>query len=100
MRYNIIMTMKTKKHHDFHHDAPDELIAGLLRKFAASHLDDTVIVAVCGPGGSGKSTFCRKLQKRLPHSSLMKLDDYNTPRHVRAGTGLLGSHPEAVKLDY
>lgn len=58
-----------------------------------------IIIAVGGPGGTGKSTFCKLLQKELPDSSILNLDDYKIPRRERQQKGLFGAHPDANRID-
>jgi uridine kinase len=58
-----------------------------------------VLIAVGGPGGSGKSAFCSTLQNKLPESSILSLDDYRIPRRLRQGRILYGSHPDANRFD-
>lgn len=93
------MSKPLKVHYNIAHDQPVELIVSLVRDFAREHRGDTVVAAVCGQGGTGKSTLCRALGERLPGCRVLRLDDYNRPRTEREARGLLGSHPEAVKLE-
>lgn len=93
------MSLLPKVHHDLAHERPVDVIAAVLGDFHQSHPDDTVVAAVCGPGGSGKSTLCKALAALLPDCRVLRLDDYNRPREERRESGLLGSHPEGVKLD-
>ncbi len=63
---------------------------------------DNIVVAIGGPGGSGKSTFAAKLQKRLQQTcstATMRLDNYRISRTERANSNLLGSHPQANKIE-
>ena len=53
------------------------------------------MLAVGGPGGSGKSTFALKLAKKLGNAVVLTLDDYKTPRAERAAKNIFGAHPEA-----
>jgi len=57
------------------------------------------LVAVGGPGGTGKSTFCHLLARGLPGAAVLPLDDYRLPRAERRATGLLGSHPAGNRMD-
>ena len=56
---------------------------------------DPILVAVGGPGGSGKSTFCASLQAKLADAAVLALDNYRTPRAERKERGIFGPHPEA-----
>ena len=58
-----------------------------------------VAIAIGGPGGIGKSSFCKKLAKNLPDSNILRLDDYKTAREVRKGQNLFGAHPDANMMD-
>jgi len=58
-----------------------------------------VLIAIGGPGGSGKSTFSSALKDKLPDSSILSLDDYRIPRKLRKGCILYGSHPDANRID-
>ncbi len=73
------------------------LIARLLRE-AFSESSQNVIVAVGGPGGTGKSTFSRELAGLLGDAAILSLDDYKTSRAERRERGILGSHPEANRI--
>ncbi|MDZ8118127.1 dihydrodipicolinate synthase family protein [Pontiella agarivorans] len=79
------------------HHAAEKIVAELLmREFAQ---DDSVLVAIGGPGGTGKSTFARVLADGLPDAVILRLDDYKTSRVLRAEKQVFGPHPEANKLD-
>lgn len=58
-----------------------------------------ILVAVGGPGGTGKSSFCSALQNQLPDSSILSLDDYRIPRKLRQDRTIYGSHPDANRID-
>lgn len=72
------------------------LAAALLKKFAERK--HPVLIAVGGPGGTGKSTFATRLAGELPGASVLKLDDYKTSRAARAVKKLQGPHPEANEM--
>lgn len=77
--------------------APEKIIADLLQR---SFIDEkNILVAVGGPGGTGKSTFCEKLAELLPDSNVLHLDDYKTPRETRRGLNIFGAHPDANMMD-
>lgn len=63
-----------------------------------TRLERTVLVGVGGPGGSGKSSFARELDRRLADSRVLPLDDYRKPRDERP-PGIYGSHPEGNRID-
>jgi len=76
----------------------DEVIASfLMRHFETSARP--VIIAIGGPGGSGKTTFADKLRNRLPSCGVIHLDNYKTSRSERQMRGLAGPHPEANRMD-
>jgi uridine kinase len=58
-----------------------------------------VLIAIGGPGGTGKTTFARKLARRLGDAGVLRLDDYKTARAVRREAGIFGPHPEANKME-
>ena len=57
-----------------------------------------VLIAVGGPGGTGKSTLSRNLAQELDDAVVLGLDDYKTAREVRQNGNVYGPHPEANKL--
>lgn len=80
-----------------HAIAPEKIIAELLlEKFVDCK---NVLIAIGGPGGIGKSSFCKKLAELLADSNILRLDDYKTPREVRRGQNLFGAHPDANMMD-
>lgn len=88
-----------KKHINSYREDALEFVTARIKEYAVDRKDQTVIIAVAGPGASGKSTFSHNLRDKLEKCSLINLDDYRTSRQIRVETGLAGSHPEAVKLD-
>ncbi|MCA9423615.1 MAG: hypothetical protein KC994_01005 [Candidatus Omnitrophica bacterium] len=64
-----------------------------------NHLSAPIVVAVGGPGGTGKSFFSRNLAGLLSDSAVLTLDDYKEARAVRAEKGVYGPHPSANKMD-
>jgi 4-hydroxy-tetrahydrodipicolinate synthase len=89
-----------KTHLDYRRErrGPEEIVA-LLLKHHFEGSDGPVLIAVGGPGGTGKSTFCRALQNRLEDASILTLDDYKTDRVLRENRMLFGAHPEANRID-
>lgn len=77
---------------------PDRVLAAYLR--TAFDGDAPTLVAVGGPGGTGKSTFARRLATALGQDNavILTLDDYKTARSVRACKNLFGPHPEANEM--
>lgn len=69
----------------------------LLRE-AGETLARPVLVGICGPGGSGKSSFAAKLARHLGDARIVPLDDYRKPRAERP-RGIYGSHPEGNRID-
>jgi uridine kinase len=60
---------------------------------------DPCLIAVGGAGGTGKSTFSKKLSAVLKEASVLRLDDYKTCRYFRKDRGIFGAHPEANEMD-
>lgn len=76
----------------------DRLVAQILLSLYADK-GSPVIIAVGGPGGTGKSTFCEKLARVLPDADVLPLDDYKFSRRHRRQRNLYGAHPKANRFD-
>jgi 4-hydroxy-tetrahydrodipicolinate synthase len=76
----------------------EDIIKDLLEQLFSSSEKKNYLIAVGGPGGTGKSTFCRRLKKILPNSEILKLDDYKTNREIRSRQNIFGPHPDANKI--
>jgi uridine kinase len=76
----------------------ERVIADMLQNVFADS-KRPVIIAVGGPGGTGKSSFCEKLSQNLNDSAVLGLDNYRTPRSERSEKGIYGSNPEANHID-
>ncbi|MCK5579995.1 MAG: hypothetical protein KAJ18_01835, partial [Candidatus Omnitrophica bacterium] len=61
--------------------------------------ESPVLIAVGGPGGTGKSSFSRQLAGCLPEASVLRLDDYKTSRSLRKEDGIFGAHPQANDME-
>lgn len=53
------------------------------------------LIAIGGAGGSGKSSFAKKVRDHIPNSSILELDHYKTPREDRYPYNLYGADPKA-----
>jgi len=87
---------KTKTHvrtKTGHRKPVENILTALLIQLFES--EGPVLVAVGGPGGTGKSTFTKALAALLPDSAIFTLDDYKTPRSTRQNRKIFGAHPEA-----
>lgn len=73
-------------------------IAGILTD-ALNPIERPVRVAVGGPGGTGKSSFCRRLASHFSSVAILTLDDYKTPRAQRQSRQIYGAHPEANDIE-
>jgi len=78
--------------------APEQVVAELLEAMFPGR-NTPVLVAVGGPGGTGKSTFSTALAEQLSAGSVLRLDDYKTSRAFRAERHIFGPHPDANKLE-
>lgn len=90
-------THKTKTHvqsKTAHRKPAEAILAELLQKIFKNQ-STPILIAIGGPGGTGKSTFTEKLASRLPNAAIFTLDDYKTPRAVRRDRRIFGAHPEA-----
>lgn len=78
--------------------APQLVAAILEARFQGR--DGPVLIAIGGPGGTGKSTFARALAEHLHGDvAILTLDDYKTPRRERRQSGIFGAHPDANRMD-
>lgn len=57
-----------------------------------------IIIAIGGPGGSGKTVFAQKLQRRLGNCGIIHLDGYKTSRQERQNRQIAGPNPEANQM--
>lgn len=73
------------------------LLADLIRAVFSGD-PGPVIIAVGGPGGTGKTTFSRNLSARLGDAAVLHLDHYKTPRKERVRSRLYGSHPDGNRM--
>ncbi len=78
--------------------AAEETVAQILERLFESNAGP-ILIAVGGPGGTGKTTFCDRLARRLPASAVLHLDDYKTPRETRRARNLYGAHPDANRIE-
>ncbi len=70
--------------------------------FLQHHFTDStgpVLIAIGGPGGSGKTTFAGKLARRLHASGVVHLDNYKLPRSERQAAKLAGPDPAANDME-
>ncbi|MBD3345165.1 MAG: hypothetical protein GF401_08905 [Chitinivibrionales bacterium] len=77
--------------------AAKKVIAGILAE-ERKKLDRPFLVAVGGPGGTGKTTFCKELAQVLDNRMVLTLDDYKFSRSERQGKNLFGAHPDANRI--
>ncbi len=63
-----------------------------------SHIDEPVLIAVGGAGGTGKSTLSKKLAIALGDADVLPLDEYKTCRSLRKRKGIFGAHPHANEM--
>ncbi len=77
---------------------PEQIVSALLVQLFDTR-NTPVLIAVGGPGGTGKTTFSQKLARLLDNANVLRLDDYKTPRSTRSSRNLYGAHPEANEMD-
>lgn len=77
---------------------PAEQVLAEVIRFALADRSGPLLIAVGGPGGTGKSTFARRLAQRLADAAVLRLDDYKTARADRRKAGIFGPHPDANKM--
>jgi len=75
----------------------EQLLAEVIRT-ALADTPGSRVIAVGGPGGTGKSTLAGRLADRLGDAAVLRLDDYKTARADRAKAGIFGPHPDANKM--
>ena len=80
------------------HRAPEQVVAELLHALFSGR-ETPVLIAVGGPGGTGKTTFAQVLAEQLSDARVLRLDDYKTSRAFRAERKIFGPHPDANKLE-
>ena len=74
------------------------VLAGIIQRYFAD-ATTPCLIAVGGAGGTGKSTFSKKLAEALKEASVLRLDDYKTCRYFRKERGIFGAHPDANEMD-
>ncbi|TVR58050.1 MAG: hypothetical protein EA420_18040 [Candidatus Competibacteraceae bacterium] len=76
----------------------EQVLAEILQTVFADR-PGPLVIAIGGPGGTGKSTFADRLAQRLGDAAILRLDDYKTARAARRQAGLFGPHPAANQMD-
>lgn len=76
---------------------PEQILAHIIQKLY-SDSSSPVLIAIGGPGGTGKTTFAEKLSALIPDSSILSLDNYKTSRPERLKKKLSGPHPDANQI--
>jgi 4-hydroxy-tetrahydrodipicolinate synthase len=75
----------------------EQVLAEVIRSVLADR-SGPLLIAVGGPGGTGKSSFASRLTERLDDATVLRLDDYKTARAERQKAGIFGPHPDANKM--
>lgn len=60
--------------------SPHATVVTLLTTLFGTHPRQPVIIAVGGPGGTGKTTQCTNLAPLIPGAAVLSLDEHKTPR--------------------
>lgn len=76
----------------------DRAIALVLQEYFKT-TSGPLLIALGGPGGGGKTTLAAKLNRRLPESTTLHLDNYKTARHNRQHQNIAGPHPDANQME-
>ncbi|MDA3872492.1 MAG: zeta toxin family protein [Kiritimatiellae bacterium] len=58
-----------------------------------------LMLGIGGPGGCGKSSVARWLERTLGNGVILELDDFRLPRAERPAHARFGSHPDAIDWD-
>ena len=90
--------VRPRDHAPLPRSAVEESLGDLIEA-VFSDAADPLLIAVGGPGGTGKSWFARRLAARLGDAAVLRLDDYKTARTDRTRAGIFGPHPDANKMD-
>lgn len=72
----------------------DQVICSIIQSVFKNQ-SSPVLIAIGGPGGTGKTTFSHRLRAFLKNSSVLSLDNYKTSRQHRSDHKIYGPHPEA-----
>ena len=82
-----------------HTKQPAEIVLAGLLQHRFRKAETPLLIAIGGPGGSGKTTFSGKLQRHLPETGIVHLDNYKISRADRLQKQLNGPHPDANRMD-
>lgn len=94
------MVQKSQSFHiHFHSLKPAENIVAHFIEEYFKDFSQPVLIAIGGPGGSGKTLFSEKLQKKVKHSAVIHLDNYKKARTEREKRNLSGPHPDANRME-
>ncbi|MDP6046627.1 MAG: dihydrodipicolinate synthase family protein [Phycisphaerae bacterium] len=96
--YKYKQHVRPRDHAPLQRRPADELVGDLIEAAFVNSIGP-VLIAVGGPGGTGKSTFARRLARRLGDAAVLRLDDYKTARAHRRQAGIFGAHPDANKME-
>ena len=57
------------------------------------------LIAIGGPGGTGKSSLAKNICRELDNSQVLELDHYKTAREDRSKDNIFGAHPKANRFE-
>ncbi|MCX7725725.1 MAG: dihydrodipicolinate synthase family protein, partial [Chitinispirillaceae bacterium] len=94
------MSHKSQTIHIHFHStkSAENIVANFIEDYFRK-ISTPVLIAIGGPGGSGKTLFADKLRRKLKESDVIHLDNYKKTRAEREKRNLSGPHPDANRME-
>lgn len=89
----------TKKHLDIKGAYRTDLVLCSIIRTEFGKSSTPALIAIGGPGGTGKTTFAHRLKDGLKDCTVLSLDNYKTSREHRNERHIYGPHPEANMIN-